>query len=720
MIPQSFIQELLARVDIVDVVGRYVKLRKGGANWMGLCPFHGEKSPSFSVSPTKQFYHCFGCGAHGSAIGFLMEHLGMSYPDAIRDLAREAGMEVPDDRAAVADAQRRDPGLLDVLAAAARFYKARLRDTPKAIDYLKGRGVSGETAARFGIGYAPDGWRSLEAAVPDYQAAPLVESGLVIEADADGGDTRRKRYDRFRDRVMFPIRNPRGQVIGFGGRVLGKGEPKYLNSPETPLFSKGRELYGLYEARDAIRRAGCVIVVEGYMDVVMLAQHGVAHAVATLGTATTPQHVQKLLRLVDRVVFAFDGDAAGRRAAWRALEACLPLAADTKRIDFLFLPAEHDPDSFVREHGAHGFAEALAGALPLSELLLRELSGRVDLETPEGRARLQADARPLLLAMPEAALRLQLVQAVAAKAGIRAEDLQQYLRAGAAQAGGPWRRDEGAAPGGPGRRGPAAGAPDAGAPDAGDEPWPPGPPPEAFHDRDEGGDHGGGEGAHPDGAPDPDGVVWGGGYAEDPSAGSWGRPGGRRFGRDGGPGGSAVGWRGGSSGSFRGREGGGGRWPDRPGERWGDRWRQMPRPMPVALPDLPRRARLLLALHPGLAQEAWSTDFLPEAVIDWIARLAALPQGAGFEGLLELLRESQPDLAAALKAEADRDGGLIAGLEPDEARREFEGALNRMRAARVREEVDRLAQEGLDDDERRERYAALLSLRRSLTSQGGM
>ena len=333
MIPQSFIQELLARVDIVEVVGRHVKLKKGGANWLGLCPFHGEKSPSFTVSPTKQFYHCFGCGAHGSAIGFLMEHGGMSYPDAIHELARSAGLTVPEERGAADDARRRDPDLLETIAAAARFYKQRLKDSPHAIDYLKGRGVSGETAARFGIGYAPEGWRSLEAAVPDYSARTLVESGLVIEPEpepdaepAGQGPGRRKRYDRFRDRIMFPIRNPRGQTIGFGGRVLGQGEPKYLNSPETPLFSKGRELYGLFEGRDAIRAADCVIVVEGYMDVVMLAQHGVRNAVATLGTATTAQHVQKLLRLVDRVVFAFDGDAAGRRAAWRALEACLPLA----------------------------------------------------------------------------------------------------------------------------------------------------------------------------------------------------------------------------------------------------------------------------------------------------------------------------------------------------------------------------------------------------------
>ena len=453
MIPQSFIQELIARVDIVEVVGRTVKLRKAGANFLGLCPFHGEKSPSFTVSPAKQFYHCFGCGAHGSAVGFLMEQAGLGYVDAIHELARSQGLSVPDERVA-GEAPRRDPDLLEALEAASRYYKHRLRDSPPAIEYLKGRGVTGEIAARFGLGFAPAGWRGLQAAVSDYFAPNLLEAGLVIEPDDDephstaagqgpveqrsgepsgpvDGVPRKRRYDRFRDRIMFPIRNPRGQVIGFGGRVLGKGEPKYLNSPETPLFSKGRELYGLFEGRDAIRKADCIIVVEGYMDVVMLAQYGVGNAVATLGTATTAQHAQKLLRLVDRVVFAFDGDAAGRRAAWRALESCLPHVADTKRIDFLFLPPEHDPDSFVREHGPQGFAEQLAGALPLSEFLIRELSSRVDLNMPEGRARFQADARPLLLAMPAVALRLQLLQAIAGKARVSTEDLVAFVSAGA-------------------------------------------------------------------------------------------------------------------------------------------------------------------------------------------------------------------------------------------------------------------------------------------------
>jgi DNA primase len=436
VIPQSFIQELLARIDIVEVVGRTVKLRKAGANFLGLCPFHGEKSPSFTVSPTKQFYHCFGCGVHGSAVGFLMEQAGLGYVDAIHELARSAGLTVPQE-SSPGDAVRRDPDLLETLAAAAKFYKSRLREASAAIDYLKGRGVSGETAARYGIGYAPDGWRGLEAAVPDYSAQALVATGLVIESepepDTDGADSpgaggaregsRRRRYDRFRDRIMFPIRNPRGQVIGFGGRVMGKGEPKYLNSPETALFSKGRELYGLFEARDAIRAADCVIVVEGYMDVVMLAQHGVGNAVATLGTATTALHAQKLLRLVDRVVFAFDGDAAGRRAAWRALEGCLPHAGDTKRIDFLFLPAEHDPDSYIREKGSEAFSTCVATATPLSKFLIEVASEACDLQSAEGRAHLSSNASPLWRALPDGALKRQLLSELAQLIQLEASEL---------------------------------------------------------------------------------------------------------------------------------------------------------------------------------------------------------------------------------------------------------------------------------------------------------
>jgi len=416
VIPQSFIQDLLNRVDIVDVVGRYVQLKKGGANYMGLCPFHNEKSPSFTVSPTKQFYHCFGCGAHGTAIGFLIEYSGLGFVEAVKDLAQGVGMVVPDeDRippAQRAEAQAKSMALSDVMSRASDYYRHQLRSAPQAIAYLKNRGLTGEIAAKFGLGYAPGGWDNLRSVFPDYDAPALVEAGLLIDrSDEDGGG--RKRYDRFRDRIMFPIRNTKGQVIGFGGRVLDSGEPKYLNSPETPLFQKGHELYGLFEARQAIREAGYVLVTEGYMDVVALAQLGFPQAVATLGTACTPTHVQKLLRQTDDVIFSFDGDAAGRRAARRALDACLPHATDNKTIKFLFLPAEHDPDSFVREYGAEAFEQQVRDAMPLSQFLLKEVTRENDLGTSEGRAKAQFDAKPLLQSMPPSALRLQIVRALA-------------------------------------------------------------------------------------------------------------------------------------------------------------------------------------------------------------------------------------------------------------------------------------------------------------------
>ncbi|MEY3664682.1 MAG: primase [Pseudomonadota bacterium] len=430
MIPQDFIQQLLARIDIVELVSRHVQLRRAGANFLGLCPFHGEKSPSFTVSPSKQFYHCFGCGAHGSAIGFLMEHAGLGYVEAIEDLARSAGMAVPRIRPQAGQAgelasAHAGADLFSLLAEAARFYRQRLRDSSRAIDYLKRRGLTGEIAARFGIGYAPDQWRGLEAAVPDYAAPALVQAGLVIESEGDEG--RARRFDRFRDRIMFPIRNARGQIIGFGGRVIDAGEPKYMNSPETPVFSKGREVYGLFEAREAIRKEDCVVVVEGYMDVVMLAQHGIGNAVATLGTATTPDHVRKLLRMADRVVFAFDGDAAGRKAASRALGVCLPMASDTRRLDFLFLPPEHDPDSFVREHGEQGWREQLGKTLSLSEWMLRELQAELNLDTPEGRAMLLAQAAPMLQQLGAPALRMQLVHRIAALSQLSSAEVERYL-----------------------------------------------------------------------------------------------------------------------------------------------------------------------------------------------------------------------------------------------------------------------------------------------------
>ena len=417
MIPQTFITDLLNRVDIVDIVGRYVQLKKGGANFMGLCPFHNEKSPSFTVSPTKQFYHCFGCGAHGTAIGFLIEYSGMGFVDAVKDLAQNVGMIVPDNDDKIPPAQRaaqqaQSLALTDALTQACNFYRAQLRDAPNAIGYLKKRGLTGEVAARFAMGYAPSGWDSLRSVFPDYDAHVLVESGLVIDKVDEEGN-RHKRYDRFRERVMFPIRNTKGQVIGFGGRVMDGGEPKYLNSPETPLFQKGLELYGLFEARQAIRDAGYVLVTEGYMDVVALAQLGFPQAVATLGTACTSTHVQKLLRQTDTVIFSFDGDRAGRKAARRALEACLPQVGDDKTIKFLFLPQEHDPDSFVRERGAEAFEQEIADAMPLSQFLLREVTQEHDLDSPEGRAHAQFEARPLLQAMSPTSLRLQIVRGLA-------------------------------------------------------------------------------------------------------------------------------------------------------------------------------------------------------------------------------------------------------------------------------------------------------------------
>jgi DNA primase len=416
VIPQSFIQDLLNRVDIVDVVGRYVQLKKGGANFMGLCPFHNEKSPSFTVSPTKQFYHCFGCGAHGTAIGFLIEYSGLGFVEAVKDLAQGVGMAVPDqDRllpAQRAEVQAKSLALSEVMTKACDYYRQELRNAQNAIAYLKNRGLTGEIAAKFGLGYAPDGWDSLRTIFPDYDAAALVEAGLIIDRSEEEGSNR-KRYDRFRDRIMFPIRNIKGQVIGFGGRVLDGGEPKYLNSPETLLFQKGSELYGLFEARQAIREAGYVLVTEGYMDVVALAQLGFPQAVATLGTACTPVHVQKLLRQTDHVIFSFDGDAAGRRAARRALDACLPHAGDNKTLKFLFLPAEHDPDSYVREFGADAFDQQVRDAMPLSQFLLNEVTQDNDLSTSEGRARAQFDAKPLLQAMPPSALRLQIVRGLA-------------------------------------------------------------------------------------------------------------------------------------------------------------------------------------------------------------------------------------------------------------------------------------------------------------------
>ena len=423
--PQSFIQELLARVDVVDVVGRHVTLKKGGANFMGLCPFHGEKSPSFSVSPTKQFYHCFGCGASGDAIKFLTEYTGASFIEAVNDLAQQFGLQVPEEdispqeRARQNALRQKQTSLSDTLEKAGEAYRNQLKQSPKAVQYLKKRGLSGQIAKRFGLGYAPEGWRSLASVFPNYSDTSLEESGLVITS----AEEEEKRYDRFRDRIMFPIRNVKGECIGFGGRVLGDEKPKYLNSPETPVFSKGRELYGLFEARQALREHGYALVTEGYMDVVALAQLGFPNAVATLGTACTSEHVQKLFRFTESVVFSFDGDAAGRRAARKALDAAIPFANDTRSVKFLFLPAEHDPDSFIREFGADAFARHVHDALPLSRFLVEAAREQCDTGTAEGRAHMAANARPLWSALPDGVLKRQLLSELAQLAQINAAEL---------------------------------------------------------------------------------------------------------------------------------------------------------------------------------------------------------------------------------------------------------------------------------------------------------
>ena len=416
-IPQTFIQDLLARVDIVDIVGKHVQLKKGGANFVGLCPFHNEKSPSFSVSPTKQFFHCFGCGKTGNAIGFLMEHTGMHFVEAVKDLSQSYGLVVPEsdfspeDRQKAVEHQKKQHSLVDVLESASAHFKKNLKESPKAIQYLKHRGLSGEVAKQFGLGYALDEWTALGKVFDNYADPMLVESGLVIENKED--PAQEKRYDRFRDRIMFPIRNIKGECIGFGGRVMGDGMPKYLNSPETPVFSKGKELYGLFEARQHLKERGHAIVTEGYMDVVALAQLGVPNAVATLGTACTPDHISKLFRFTDTIVFSFDGDQAGRRAAKKALEVSLPFAKDTRSLKFLFLPQEHDPDSYIRAMGVDAFSRLVSSATPLSQFLLDISRNGCDLSTAEGRSMLAAQAKPLWSALPQGVLQTQLLNEIA-------------------------------------------------------------------------------------------------------------------------------------------------------------------------------------------------------------------------------------------------------------------------------------------------------------------
>ena len=429
MIPDSFIQDLLNRVDIVNVIDKSVPLKKAGANYSACCPFHTEKSPSFTVSPTKQFYHCFGCGAHGSAIGFLMEYTGLSFIEAVSDLAKSVGLEVPQEQSSPAsreaDAATKTikMSLQDSLHLAASFYKTELKNSPRAIEYLKSRGLSGVIAAKFQIGYAPAGWQNLQSVFANYENEFLQTAGLVVTNEQG------KRYDRFRDRIMFPIHDQKGQVIGFGGRVINNEDiPKYYNSPETPLFQKGHELYGLFVARRAIRDAGRALVVEGYMDVVALAQFGIEYAVAALGTATTPYHIAKLMRQTDEIVFCFDGDKAGQTAAWRAAMNGLPTLTDGLKLRFLFLPADHDPDSYVRKFGKEKFELDIQSAMPLSLYIVRHLTQTNPLQSQEDKVRFLNDAEPILRQIKAPRFSLMLRKKIAELANITDAEMQSLLK----------------------------------------------------------------------------------------------------------------------------------------------------------------------------------------------------------------------------------------------------------------------------------------------------
>lgn len=425
-IPQQFIDDLISKVDIVDVVDSRVALKKRGKEYIACCPFHGEKTPSFTVSQSKQFYHCFGCGAHGTAIGFIMEYERLEFVDAVEALAADYHMEVPREQGNF-NQQNQDNknAIYDVLEKTSHFYQQELKGNQRAIDYLKQRGLSGEVAKTFNLGYVPDSWDFILEKLgqsPD-DRNNLLKAGLLIEKSSD------KYYDRFRDRIMFPIRDRRGRVIGFGGRILDKGEPKYLNSPETPVFHKGQELYGLYEARQAVRELEHIVIVEGYMDVVALAQHGIPYAVATLGTATSQEQITQLFRIVPEIIFCFDGDQAGRKAAWRALENCLPVIRDGVQARFLFLPDGEDPDTLVRKEGQKTFEYRLHNAMPLSDFMLNHVAEQVDLTSMDGRARFSELTKPLMAKLSDGVFKDLLTQKIAKKVGLASSAIQQYIPA---------------------------------------------------------------------------------------------------------------------------------------------------------------------------------------------------------------------------------------------------------------------------------------------------
>jgi len=447
-IPQHFIDELIARADIVEVIGARVPLKKAGREYKACCPFHNEKTPSFWVSPDKQFYHCFGCGKHGTVLGFLMDHDHLAFPEAVEELATRLGLSVPHEGGPEAGARRADEPLYELTASVARFYAENLTRSARARDYLAGRGLTPETVERFAVGYASDSWNELlrRFGAHDSGRKLLAEAGLIVERERGAVRDGERHYDRFRDRIMFPIRDARGRVIAFGGRIIDAGEPKYLNSPETVLFHKGRELYGLYEVRRARANLARLIVVEGYMDTVRLHQAGIDYAVATLGTATTAEHLKRLFRLSTAVVFAFDGDRAGRAAAWRALQQALPEAREGREIRFLFLPQGHDPDTLVAAEGRVAFEERVAGAVPLSEYLVRELSEQSELSSADGRARFAANARPLFAKVQAGVYRELLLERLAQVVGLSAARLEELWRAAA---------PAGASPAPPGPRRPA-------------------------------------------------------------------------------------------------------------------------------------------------------------------------------------------------------------------------------------------------------------------------
>src|SRR3984885_5026852 len=430
-IPQAFIDEIVGRSYIVEVIGARGPLKKSGREFKACCPFHTEKSPSFWVSPDKQFYHCFGCGAHGTVIGFLMQYEKLDFIDAVADLAQRAGLEVPREAQGA-----RDPGSVDlheIMGRIADFFAQNLADNARALNYVSLRGIDAKTTSMFALGFASDSWDALlkRFGSQEEERRQILQLGMIIERDTRGGERTAGFYDRFRDRLMFPIRDSRGRVIGFGGRIIDQGEPKYLNSPETPLFHKGRELYGLYEARQARADFKRLMIVEGYMDVVRLHQAGITYAVATLGTATTQEHLGKIFRLTREVVFCFDGDRAGRQAAWRALENALPLAQDGRELKFMFLPEGHDPDTLVAEEGPEAFETRMKDALPLSEYLVQQLITDVDLDHIDGRAKLKALAGPLFARMPEGIYREMLADRLAARVGMPAKKLKEFFATGA-------------------------------------------------------------------------------------------------------------------------------------------------------------------------------------------------------------------------------------------------------------------------------------------------